>query len=164
VNRAEEESRIMNDADQYVQDIMELHQDVHRRLREEIEGLDNEELNWTPGPDTSSIGTIVIHALGAEAEMLRNIVQIPTSRNRDAEFAPQVHEAGNLLRLLDAAGEDWQQLAPRIQEDHLRARRPRPNKPEPQSGLFWLVRNYGHMREHLAQVQLTRQLYHARRR
>jgi len=44
----------------------------------------------------------------------------------------------------------------------LRALIPRPNKPIPQSGFFWLMRNYGHLREHLAQIQLTKQLYHMR--
>lgn len=149
----------MNGSDQYLQDLTSLHLDAHRQLREAITGLDSEALNWTPGPDTSSIGTIITHALGSEAEMLRNIVQIPTNRDREAEFASQTHEAGHLLGLVDAADKDWRQLAPTIQENDLRALRPRPNKPDPQSGLFWLARNYGHLREHLAQVHLTRQLY-----
>jgi hypothetical protein len=154
----------MSDSDQYVQDIIELHRAVHRQLREEIADLDSEVLSWTPGPETSSIGTIVTHALGAETEMLRNVLQIPTNRDRDAEFASQTHQRDTLLQLIDAVDDDWQTLAPRIGENELRAKRPRPNKPIPQSGLFWLVRNYGHIREHLAQLQLTKQLYLARRR
>lgn len=153
-----EQKRGNNDT-QYLHDIINLHQAIHQQLREEIADLDTEALNWTPGPDTSSIGIIIVHALGAEAEMLRNVLQIPTTRDRDAEFAAQTHKLSNLLGLLDAADDDWQQLAPRIQESDLRALRPRPNKPVPQSGLFWLVRNYGHLREHLAQLQLTKQLY-----
>jgi hypothetical protein len=93
--------------------------------------------------------------------MLRNLLQIPTDRNRDAEFAIHDHQRDNLLRLIDAADEDWQQLAPQLGEEELRTEIPRPNKPIPQSGLFWLVRNYGHLREHLAQLQLTKQLYQA---
>jgi hypothetical protein len=152
----------MGDSDQYVQDIIELHKLVHQQLREEITGLDSETLNWTPGPETNSIGTIVTHALGAGAEMLRNILDIPTNRVRDAEFASQTHRRDNLLHFIDAAEDDWQSLAPRVGEEELRTFRPRPNKPVPQSGLYWLVRNYGHMREHLAQVQLTKQLYQMR--
>jgi hypothetical protein len=26
---------------------------------------------------------------------------------------------------------------------------------------YWLIQNYGHAREHLAQIQLTKQLYEA---
>lgn len=147
------------DHEHYLEDIIILHQDAHRQMREALTGLDTLALNWTPATETNSIGTIITHALGSEAEMLSNLLQIPTNRDRDAEFAAQTHDLTSLLHLLDAADDDWRQLAPRLQEEHLRTSIPRPNKPVPQSGLFWLVRNYGHIREHLAQVQLTRQLY-----
>ncbi|HEX8230647.1 MAG TPA: DinB family protein [Chloroflexia bacterium] len=153
----------MNDENRSMQDIIGLHLELHRELRKEIEGLSSEELNWTPGPGTSSIGTIVTHVLGGQAEMLRNVLEMPTARNREAEFAAQNHEADQLLRLLDVTDDDWQQLAPRLRDGDLQALRTRPNKPVPQSSLFWLVRNYGHLREHLAQVQLTRQLYESTR-
>jgi hypothetical protein len=149
----------MSDAKQYAQDIIALHRASHGQLREAIANLDAEALNWTPGPDTSSIGTLVVHMLGAEAEMLRNLLGIHTERDRDIEFAPQVHQPVFLLRLIDRAEEDWEQLGPRLGERELRTLIARPNKPVPQSGLFWLVRNYGHIREHTAQILLTRQLY-----
>jgi len=149
----------VTDSEQYRQDIIELHKLAHGLLREAIAGLDSAALNWTPGSETSSIGTVVVHALGAEAEMLRNLLDIPTDRDRDSEFESQTHQRDDLLRLIDAADDDWQTLAPGLDEEDLRTLRPRPNKPVPQSGLFWLVRDYGHLREHVAQVQLTRQLY-----
>jgi hypothetical protein len=151
----------VNTVDQDIRDIIALHSAAHRQLREEVDGLDSAALNWRPGPQTNSIGTIIVHALGAEAEMLRNLLEIPTNRDREAEFAVQVHERDALLQLIDGAEADWEQLAPRLRDSDLRALRPRPNKPIPQSGLFWLMRNYGHIREHLAQVQLTKQLYEA---
>ncbi len=46
-------------------------------------------------------------------------------------------------------GADLTELRPRGD------RRPRP-------GLEWLISNYGHAREHLAQVELTKQLYDSR--
>jgi hypothetical protein len=149
----------MSDTEQYLQGIIALHQAAHRQLREEVAGLDAEALNWTPGPETSSIGTIIMHALGAEAEMLRNLLGIPTERDRDAEFASQVHQPEFIQQLLADAEAGWEQLAPHLGEAEFRTLVPRPNKPIPQSGLFWLVRNYGHLREHVAQVMLTRQLY-----
>jgi hypothetical protein len=39
--------------------------------------------------------------------------------------------------------------------------RPRGDRP-PKPGLEWLLSNYGHAREHLAQIQLTKQLFSAR--
>jgi uncharacterized damage-inducible protein DinB len=149
----------MNDDNQLMRDIISLHRVSHEQLREAISGLDSAALNWRPGPDTSSIGTIVVHVLGAEAEMLRNLLLIPTQRNRDAEFAVQEHQLDSLMQLIDSAEADWEQLVPRLRDGDLYTSLSRPNKPVPQTGLFWLVRNYGHLREHLAQVQLTRQLY-----
>ena len=149
----------MNEADQYIMDVITLHQVGHRRLREEIAGLDSAALNWSLGPETSSIGTIVMHALGADAEVLRNILLIPTQRSRDAEFAAQDHQPDAIKKLLDSVEADWEQLALNLQENHLQTLIPRPNKPTPESGLFWLMRNYGHICEHLGQVQLTKQLY-----
>jgi hypothetical protein len=151
-----------SDADQYIRDIIALHRAAHRQLREEIQGLDTAALNWTPGPEFSSIGVIVTHALGAEAEMLRNLLTIPTQRDRNSEFTAQVHQLNDLEKLIDNAETDWRTLAPRIEESELRAQIPRPNKPIPQSGFFWLMRNYGHLREHIAQIQMTKQLYQTR--
>ncbi|HUS14266.1 MAG TPA: DinB family protein [Chloroflexia bacterium] len=151
----------MSTTDSFVQDIITLHQAVHGLLREEIAGLDAAALNWKPVPESSAIGTLIVHALGAEAEMLRNLLQIPTDRVRDAEFAAQQHAPAALERTIAAAEQDWLELAPQLDAGALQTERPRPNKPVPQSGLFWLVRNYGHMREHVAQIQLTKQLYAA---
>ena len=39
--------------------------------------------------------------------------------------------------------------------------RPRGDNP-PRPGIEWLITNYGHAREHLAQIQLTKQLYDSR--
>ena len=149
----------MNDSAQFVQDIITLHQDVHQQLREAIAGLDSAALNWTPGPDTSSLAIIVVHSLGAEAEMLRNLLGIPTQRLRDEEFARHDYQPAELETLIAEAEADWRELAPRLGDSELRTAIPRPNKPEPQTGLFWLMRNYGHMREHLAQIWLTKQVY-----
>jgi hypothetical protein len=149
----------MSDTEQFVGDITELHRAVHDQMRQEIADLDTPALNWTPGPDTSAIGTIITHALGAEAEMVRNLLDIPTHRDRDSEFTVPTHTREALDALLAAADADWANLGPRLDATALRTLRPRPNKPTPQSGLFWLVRNYGHMREHVGQIQLTKQLY-----
>jgi hypothetical protein len=152
----------MSDTEQFVGDITDLHRAVHAQMRQEIADLDTPALNWTPGPGTSAIGTIITHALGAEAEMLRNLLDIPTHRDRDSEFTIPTHTRAALETQLAAADADWADLAPRLDATALRTVRPRPNKPDPQSGLFWLMRNYGHMREHLAQIGLTKQLYQAR--
>lgn len=152
----------MSNSDQYIQDLVELHLASHQQLRDTLTGLDADALNWMPAPNTSSIGTVVTHMLGAEAEVLRNLLDIPTSRVRDTEFASQTHQLDTLLTLLDGVIADWQTLAARFHDSDLATLLPRPNKPIPQSGLYWLARNYGHAREHTAQAMLTKQLYQLR--
>jgi hypothetical protein len=153
----------MSDVEQYLNDIKALHSAVHKQMLAEIADLDTATLNWTPAAETSSIGTIITHALAAEAEMLRNLLAIPTHRNRDDEFTAQAHTHDALAEQIGNADADWDTLGPRLGETELRTPIPRPNKPTPETGLFWLVRNYGHLREHLAQIQLTKQLYVASR-
>lgn len=151
----------MDDITQYIHDIVDLHRTAHTRLREQIAGLDAAALNWVPAPDANSIGTIVVHTLGAEAEILRTVLAIPTQRVRAEEFAEREYQLADLERLLDAAEADWNELAVRLDEAALRAVVTHPQRKIDQTGLYWLVRNFGHMSEHLAHVELTRQLYAA---
>ena len=109
-------------------------QDVHDKFREIVGGLDREALNWKPHPDANSIAVLVTHTLGSEREMLAAVRGVIVDRDRPSEF---------------------------VAED-LTSARPRGDRP-PRPGLEWLVTNYGHAREHLAQIELTRQLYEAKR-
>jgi hypothetical protein len=142
-----------------VRTIVTSYRSVHQEMRNELLDADVQALDWTPGPDTNSMSTLVVHLLASEAEMLRSVRGLPTERDRDAEFAGRPAAREELLGLIDAAERDLDQLGSGIGVQDLRALRARPNKPAPQSGLFWLLRNYGHAREHLAHLQLTRQLY-----
>lgn len=149
----------MNATHPVVATIVNLYHDVHRQLREEIIDLAPEALDWTPGPGANSIGTLIVHLLGSEAEMLRSVLGLPNDRDRNAEFVARTSQRDDLLHRIDTADTDLERLGMSITERDLFTSRARPNKTAAQSGLFWLVRNYGHAREHLAHVQLTRQLY-----
>lgn len=136
-----------------------LYHDVHEQLREAVAGAGAQALYWTPGPDTNSMGTLVVHMLESECEMLHSVRGLPAPRMRDAEFAPRSHTCDDLLSRIAAADRDLDELCAGITAGDLQDLRTRPNKPAAQSGLFWLLRNYGHAREHLAHLQLTKQLH-----
>jgi DinB superfamily len=146
-------------SDLLVRTIVALYQRVHQELRDELQDVDGQALAWSPGPDTNSISTLVAHLLASEAEMLRSVRGLPSARDRRVEFAAPPTTRDELLRRLDAADADLDHLGGGIRVQDLQALRVRPNKPTPQSGLFWLLRNYGHAREHLAHLQLTKQVY-----
>ena len=132
---------------------------MHGEIREQIDGLDRKALNWKPHPEANSIAVLVFHALGSEREMINAVRGIKTERDRAAEFEVEA-DAADLIALLEIADADMDRHIAALTAEDLTAPRPRGDRP-PRPGLEWLLRNYGHEREHLAQIELTKQLYGA---
>lgn len=146
----------------FVATFTSLGQEVHSQLREEVSSLQPQALTWTPGPDTNSISTMIVHLLGSEAEVLNIVRGLPSHRDRESEFSDRIEEAQELLGRIDEADRLLEELAPQITEEDLVTARSRPSAVRtstPRTGLFWLLNNYGHGREHLAHLQLTKQLF-----
>jgi hypothetical protein len=137
-----------------------LFHEVHRGIREQVEGADKEALNWKPHPDANSVAVLVVHTLGSEREMIRAVRLLSTERDRPAEFKAEA-EASDLIDLLDRADRELDEHIGVLTAADLTDLRPRGDRP-PKAGLEWLLSNYGHAREHLAQIQLTKQLYEKR--
>jgi hypothetical protein len=144
--------------DPVVAEIAEGFQTVHSQFRDEVRDCSPDELNWKPAPETNSIAVLVVHTLGSEAEVLRVAANVSGDRDRPAEFRATASDANQLLKEIDEADSYLEAIAPRITAEDLAAERPRGDRPA-QTSLHWLLTNYGHAREHLAHIQLTRQLY-----
>jgi hypothetical protein len=134
--------------------------EVHDKLRQQVRGLDHGTLNWKPLPLANSIAVLVVHTLGAERDMVRAVRALSTDRDRESEFKAEA-EAADLLTLLDQADRELDEHLGALTAADLTELRPRGDRP-PRPGLDWLLLNYGHAREHLAQVELTKQLYDSR--
>lgn len=137
---------------------LDLFRDVYRNLDAEVQGLSDAELTWTPAPDTNSIAVLVVHTIGSAEEVIRVVRGMISDRDREAEFIPNDLSEQALRARLAAALRFIDETATGITADDLAATRERPNR-NPQTGMFWLLNNYGHAREHLAHIQLTKQLY-----
>ena len=133
---------------------------MHDGFRKQVRGLDHGTLNWRPLPKANSIAVLVTHSLGSEREMLRSVRQVATERDRESEFKVEA-EAADLLALLDQADRDVDEFLGGLTPSDLTENRPR-GENEPKPGLYWLISNYGHAREHLAQIELTKQIYDSR--
>jgi len=133
---------------------------VHDQLRAQVRGMDHDALNWRPHPQANSIAVLIVHTLGSEREMIRSVRTVATARDRPSEFKA-VAGAADLLALLDQAEAELTKHIGALTAADLTELRPRGDRP-PRPGLEWLLQNYGHAREHLAQVELTKQLYEAR--
>ncbi len=139
-----------------------LHQ-VHDQLRDELDGLEVDALNWVPTRGANSISTVITHLVGSEAETLLCVAGLPCERDRAAEFVGQKLTMDGVLELIDEADDLVAAVTPRIEADRLMSVFALPTLPagEVRSGLTWLIGNYGHAREHLGHIQLAKQLYHA---
>ncbi|HET7092863.1 MAG TPA: DinB family protein [Thermomicrobiales bacterium] len=146
--------------DPVVATVVRLYKEAHAEMREAVRGLDAKALSWQPAPETNSIAVLIVHTLGSEAEVFRIARNAAGSRDRDAEFRTPVASADELIGLLDAADADLDAAAPRITAADVDAERPRRTNP-PETMRYWMIQNYGHAREHLAQIHLTKQLYEA---
>ncbi len=137
-----------------------LYRDVHEKFREQVRGLDHGTLNWSPLPKANSIAVLVTHSIGSEVEMLRSLRMIATERDRESEFKVE-SESADLLVLIDQADRELDEHLGALTAADLTEERPRGDRP-PRPGIQWLISNYGHAREHLAQIELTKQLYDSR--
>jgi Protein of unknown function (DUF1572) len=137
---------------------------VHHQLRGELDGLDDDALNWVPMAGANSIATIITHLVGSEAETLQCVAGIRCERDRDAEFVGPRLTRAHVFRLLEEADELIVELEPSIDTSRLIAEFPLPTCPpeEVRTGLTWLIGTYGHSREHVGQIQMTIQLYNGR--
>lgn len=140
--------------------IGELFHAVHKGMREQVRDMDSGTLNWKPLPLANSIAVLVYHSLGSEREMIRAVRSLTTERDREAEFKVEA-DAAELLALLDQADRELDEHLAGMTAADLTEMRPRGDRP-PRPGLNWLISNYGHIREHLAQIELTKQLYDSR--
>jgi DinB superfamily len=152
------------DAQDATSTVLTLFRQLHEQLREDVSGLDADALNWVPTAGANSIATIITHIIGSEAETLRSLADLPCERDREAEFRCGECSLDQIRPLLDEADVLLAVVKPQIGVERLESRISLPTRPpeEARSGLAWLVGNYGHAREHLGHVQLTRQLYESR--
>jgi uncharacterized damage-inducible protein DinB len=137
-------------------------------MRPAIEGASADALNWRPaGEETNSIGILAVHAMTSSRTWLNVAVGAPEpERDRDAEFRTQVRDPAELLATFDRlAGECRAALATEDDIDWGAARTPnrRPGSaPETITAGWTLLHALEHLREHVAHLQLTRQLWDAR--
>ena len=133
-----------------------------------VDGLPGEALDWKPaGADTNSIAVLVTHVLHSTRSWLSVAVGAPLpDRDRESEFrvksddpaalADFMHDfSRQIMALLDNAGEvDWSAT----RKTHARPG----NAPEQVPASWGVLHAIEHLREHIAHVGLTRQLWEAR--
>jgi hypothetical protein len=136
-------------------------------MRASIEGASPEALNWRPaGDDTNSIAVLATHSLHSSRWWLSVALGMPEpARDRDSEFVASTGDAASLLTFCDSMTADCRGLLsieePVDWSQSLTTTRER-GDPENLTAGWALLHALEHLREHVAHLQLTRQLWDAR--
>ncbi len=131
-----------------------------------IDGLPTDALNWRPTPeDTNSIAVLAIHSLTSTRTWLAVAVDEPLpSRDRDAEFEATARTPAELLHFVDSATAVCLDLVSKERTvDWSALRRHWAQEQDVQPLAAWaLLHALEHLREHVGQISLTRQLWEQR--
>ena len=139
-----------------------------KELRSSIEGLPVEALNWRPAGDaTNSIAVLATHTVYATRLWLSMAMGAPLpDRDREAEFKASAGEAGALLRLVDEVSEECLAVLQSAEEVDWTATRKTGGRggdaPPEVAAAYALIHATEHLRGHVDQAGLTRQLWENR--
>lgn len=137
-------------------------------LRRAVKGMPADALNRRPaGADTNAIAVLVAHAMPSTRSWLSLAMGAePPPRDRPGEFTVTAADDEELLALIDAISADCRALlsteAPyEPARTRVAAWRQASSPEEPVTAAWALIHALVHLREHVAQALLTRQLLEA---
>ena len=138
-----------------------------RDLRAAIDGLPAEALNWRPaGEDTNTIAVLTAHALYSTRWWLSVATDAPPpERDRPSEFRSTASDTSELVAVVDEISPECLTILAGVDSfDPAASRTSRPSyaPPETVTAGWALLHATEHLREHVAHLQLTRQLWEAR--
>ena len=139
-------------------------------LRSSIEGLPVDALNWRPAAsESNSIAVLAIHSLSSTHMWLSISLGAPLpQRDRDSEFRSVAGDAEALLRLVDHLSGECRAVLRSAEEVDWAATRETHGRggdaPPEVTAVFALVHATEHLRGHVDQMSLTRQLWDQRPR
>jgi len=154
-------------SDPLVEAASEIIGDSLRDIRTAAEGMSPEGLNWRPaGDDTNSIAVLVVHVLHSTRWWLSVATDAPApDRDRPSEFTSRATDASELLEFVDEMSAEFLRLladAGDFDAGASRTSRPSYGPPETVTAAWALLHALEHLREHVAHLQLTKQLWEAR--
>ncbi|MBI2910788.1 MAG: DUF664 domain-containing protein [Chloroflexi bacterium] len=132
---------------------------VDRQMRELLQGLDADALNWKPGPETNSLWVLATHMVAAQRWYLAKAVGDEFTRDRAAEFASSGADTARLIADLDTAEAETRAAFERLTAADM-SREVEIRGPWTVGRILFDLAE--HLSEHMGHAQLTRQLWDAR--
>jgi hypothetical protein len=137
-------------------------------LKEAIAGLPDEAFDWTPAPNTNSLTVLTRHCIAAARFFFQVASGQPGSiaeyrkGDRAEAFKAQGGNAAELIRAIDEFLPEMGSILAGGSEEDLAAMTGWPDEAPDvptRSGAEILVAGIGHLREHVGQAQLMRDLW-----
>ena len=150
-------------ADPLIEAARELFDEEFGGMRDAIEGLSSEALAWRPpAEDTNPITVLAVHSMHSTRWWLTIARGMPLpDRDRPSEFVAETGGDAELFGFFDLMVADCRErLDPSVPFD-AGAERTVPDD-DPVTSAWALLHALEHLREHVAQAQLTRQLWERR--
>jgi DinB superfamily len=147
-------------ADPTIAAARELFEEELAEMREAIDGLPAEALDWRPpAEDSNTLTILATHGMHSTRWWLTISRGAPLpDRDRPSEFVAEVGSVDELLAFVDAMATDCLARLDPGEPFDPGAEREVPDD-DPVTSAWALFHALEHLREHVAQAQLTRQLY-----
>jgi hypothetical protein len=141
----------------------ELFEEELSELRETVDGIPSEALDWRPpAKDSNPLTVLATHGMHSTRWWLTIARGAPLpDRDRPSEFVAEVASVDELLAFVDAMAKDCLARLDADEPFDPGAQRDVPDD-DPVSSAWALFHALEHLREHVAQAQLTRQLWERR--
>ena len=132
----------------------------HNSIKQAIEGLPPEALDWTPAPGANSMGVLVVHVVGAQRYWIGTVAGGgPFERDREAEFSARAMTAEQLAALLDEALAESRATLAQITPLHLDEVRTAPRDGRPVTVAWALFHALEHTALHAGHIEVTRDVW-----
>jgi len=143
--------------------LFERFHDLHVEIRNDLQALPPEALDWIPGHEMNSVAVIITHLTGAERFLIGDVVmQDPSNRNRDAEFLVKGLTKDDLVRRLDDTEAYIKTALEKLTLEDLASERLHPRHGNQVKVAWALLHALDHVATHLGHIQMTAQLWHQR--
>lgn len=141
------------------EDFYKLFEELHENVKDQIDGLTPEALDWSPGHGMNSIAVIVVHTTGSERFWIGDtVMREPSGRDREAEFVTTGMSEQALVNLLDASLAYIKGAFDKLDVDLLAESRISPRDGSEISVTRTIVHVIEHTALHLGHIQITKQL------
>lgn len=141
-------------------EILDRLQAMHRAVDKALEGLPDEALDWTPGPDMNSLGVLLAHTLGAERYWIGDVAMgLPSDRDRDAEFRMSGISATAFARQAQDTLGYSQSVLSQLTTEQLGEERVAPLFGQRVTVAHAILHGLEHTALHAGHIEITRQLW-----